>query len=177
MRYRSFDLRQLHYSRGWSAGPRGHLERAGPLRCFIDFCADHIKPKHIVLETGCCYATSTVILAHFARYVFTVDVNFRPEAIVEIARRPNISPLTCSSLDVSEQLRGIRLDLVYLDALHEEDYVTAEINTLVKHVNPRGIIAGHDYGDRCPGVAAAVNKAFGKPDKVYGDTTWMKRLK
>jgi hypothetical protein len=40
-----------------------------------------------------------------------------------------------------------------------------------------GIIAGHDYLEACfMGVVNAVNETFGKPDKTYKDTSWLKFL-
>jgi len=36
--------------------------------------------------------------------------------------------------------------------------------------------AGHDYADGWPGVKKAVDEIFGKPDKVYMDSTWVKGL-
>jgi hypothetical protein len=37
-------------------------------------------------------------------------------------------------------------------------------------------ISGHDYEKRFPGVVKAVNKAVGKPQKVFKDTSWIIKI-
>lgn len=50
------------------------------------------------------------------------------------------------------------LDFVYIDGLHDFDNVMMDLIKWVPKVKPQGIIAGHDYEDRCrQGVILAVN--------------------
>lgn len=67
-------------------------------------------------------------------------------------------------------------DLVYIDAKHQYRDVLEDIGLWRGKVKPGGYLAGHDYGDIWPGVRQAVDEVFGQPDKVYCDTSWVKRL-
>jgi len=67
-------------------------------------------------------------------------------------------------------------DIVYIDAKHDYDSVSKDIRTSIA-MNAR-IISGHDYNSKdWPGVVMAVNNAFGSPDKVFRDTSWIKTMK
>jgi hypothetical protein len=56
--------------------------------------------------------------------------------------------------------------------MHDYENVKADILAWKPKVKPGGIMAGHDYGPHAPGVIKAVNEVFGKPSRVYRDTTW-----
>lgn len=179
--YKTFNLKKIYYSRSgrgvFDAFKKIEKDDFKYYIGLIDFCAEHLNKDSVVLETGCFKAVSTIIFAHFAKQVYTVDIAFRPEALVQIARCFNVVPIMADSTKVAESLAGMEFDAVYLDSDHSEEHVSREIKTLKPYIKLGGVMAGHDYSDGRPGVIAAVNKAFGKPDKVYGDTTWMKRLK
>jgi hypothetical protein len=68
------------------------------------------------------------------------------------------------------------LDFIYIDADHEYESVNQDIETALKIIKPGGIIAGHDYAERFQGVIRAVDEHFGKPDKTYIDTSWLKYM-
>ncbi len=66
-------------------------------------------------------------------------------------------------------------EVIYIDASHKYEDVLADI--LHWKVNC-SIICGHDYEDEGKyGVKRAVDEIFGKPDKVYEDTSWIVYLK
>lgn len=68
-----------------------------------------------------------------------------------------------------------RPDLVYIDAEHTYDAVARDIADAVAW-RPR-FVAGHDYNPRdWPGVARAVDEAFGRQDRVFLDTSWLVRI-
>lgn len=72
-----------------------------------------------------------------------------------------------------------RPDLVYIDAIHTYEACSADIKATLETVRPKLAIAGHDYADQphhIIGVKKAVNEAFGKPDAVFCDTSWIKFL-
>lgn len=52
------------------------------------------------------------------------------------------------------------VDMVFIDADHTYDAVVRDINAWLPKVRPGGILAGHDYWVRDPGVVKAVNEAF-----------------
>jgi len=68
------------------------------------------------------------------------------------------------------------LDFIYIDADHRYESVKADIKLALTRLKPNGIIAGHDYYNQFEGVIKAVNETLGKPDNVYADTSWIKRL-
>ena len=69
------------------------------------------------------------------------------------------------------------LDFVYIDGDHSYDSCKEDINMWLPKIKQGGIIAGHDYLEACfMGVVNAVNETFGKPDKTYNDTSWLKFL-
>lgn len=51
------------------------------------------------------------------------------------------------------------VDLVFLDASHDEPAIAADIAAWWPTLRPGGILAGHDYRDDHPGVVAAVDRA------------------
>ena len=69
------------------------------------------------------------------------------------------------------------LDVIYIDANHAYDYVLEDIKLSLQKIKKGGIISGHDYNSVAPGVVQAVNEMFGKPDKIFSDTSWMVKIK
>lgn len=67
-------------------------------------------------------------------------------------------------------------DLVYIDANHAPDEVEKDISYWRRKVKPGGWLAGHDYQGSWPGVIEVVDRVLGGPDKLYQDTSWVKRL-
>jgi hypothetical protein len=66
------------------------------------------------------------------------------------------------------------LDFVYIDADHNYEPVKLDINLSLKKIRHGGIIAGHDYKPKyTEGVIKAVHETFGKPDKLYKDSSWI----
>ncbi|HDY90114.1 MAG TPA: class I SAM-dependent methyltransferase [bacterium] len=65
-------------------------------------------------------------------------------------------------------------DLVYIDADHKEKAVYDDIMNWKSKVREGGFIAGHDYSNIYT-VRNAVDSAFGKPDKVFSDCSWIKK--
>jgi len=48
----------------------------------------------------------------------------------------------------------------------------------LKKIKDGGIISGHDYNNKKHvGVTKAVNEIFNKPDKIFGDKSWLKYIK
>ena len=65
-----------------------------------------------------------------------------------------------------------QLDLIYIDGDHRYDGVLNDILLAKKLVKKGGIISGHDYHWESPGVIKAVDEVFGKPLKIYPDSSW-----
>ena len=68
---------------------------------------------------------------------------------------------------------GAEVDLVYIDSCHTYLACKNDIELALSKLQPKIAIAGHDFAPNWPGVVKAVNETFGKPDKVYADSSWM----
>jgi predicted O-methyltransferase YrrM len=84
----------------------------------------------------------------------------------------NVEMLRMTSVEAACHFADGQIDAVYIDGRHDYENVKADILAWKPKVKTGGIIAGHDYGPHAPGVIKAVNEVFGKPSRVYGDTSW-----
>ena len=84
---------------------------------------------------------------------------------------------TAADLARSGRLDGLYVDMVYIDGLHTYEGCSADIAICRDSIKPKFAFAGHDYTNRIAhvvGVKKAVDKAFGKPDAVFCDNSWLK---
>lgn len=79
------------------------------------------------------------------------------------------------SRDVAARFQG-EADFVYIDASHVYQNVRADLAAWLPHVRQQGWIGGHDYCWNFPGVLRAVFEEFGKPYRVFQDSSWVVRL-
>lgn len=67
-------------------------------------------------------------------------------------------------------------DLVFIDALHDEEAVAQDIRLWLPKVRPGGFLTGHDYQHKHPGVMRAVASHFNLFDVGLGpDSVWFHR--
>lgn len=179
MIYHGIDIGECRYNRGgdYRKKPIDHVPEG--ITGLIDFCEENVTKESVVLETGCFFAASTFIFSKFARFVISVDTRIRPEATQWIEEcMPNVMTIVSDSSRVKSMLSGNKFDIVYLDTLHTEDHVSREIAELLPLVKYGGILAGHDYSTKPGyGVVQAIQKMLGSPDKVYKDSSWLKRIR
>lgn len=64
------------------------------------------------------------------------------------------------------------IDFIYIDANHEYEFVKSDIINYLPKLKKGGIMAGHDYTQYWQSVINAVNEIFGKPIKVFQDSSW-----
>jgi len=67
-------------------------------------------------------------------------------------------------------------DFVYIDGNHNYDFIKEDIVKWLPKVKSNGVIAGHDYNHAYEGVIKAVDEIFGKPNKLFPDSSWMVKL-
>lgn len=122
--------------------------------------------------------------------VYQDDCNGSPEAMAALLEEcrsrmvPYPSrhvPLQLDSVAAARQLtaEGVRFDFVYLDANHGYDAVANDLAAWYPLVRAGGVLAGHDYHPKTPGVIRAVDE-FAKqhnlqlylPGQVGGDCSW-----
>ena len=70
-----------------------------------------------------------------------------------------IFPLPMTSTAAARVLNrlGIVADLIYIDAGHEEEEVSADVNLYYELLRPGGILFGDDYHTAWPGIMSAVD--------------------
>ncbi|HEY1190584.1 MAG TPA: class I SAM-dependent methyltransferase [Gemmata sp.] len=93
-------------------------------------------------------------------------------------RDPRVVTIRAASTVAAGRFAYRSLDVVYLDADHRYVEVVKDLLAWQMRVKPGGIIAGHDYGRAShPGVKFAVDDVIGVPDMVFGDSSWLKRVR
>lgn len=79
------------------------------------------------------------------------------------------------SYNISDSFQDNYFDLIYIDAAHDYDSVKKDIELYLPKC--KRIIAGHDYSPEWPGVTQSVNEILGKPDFIFSDSSWLKKIK
>jgi predicted O-methyltransferase YrrM len=81
------------------------------------------------------------------------------------------------SVDVANSMEPQEVDIVFLDAGHDYDAITADLRAWIPHVAKNGVLCGHDYCMEFPGVVQAVTEfcaeAGMSPQVVNGSCVWM----
>lgn len=142
-----------------------------------------------IIEIGSFAGESSEIFAQYFNKVWcvdpweyeTADPILRPhikQAEKEfnklLEKYPNIIKIKNYSLKFSK-MNTKKFDVIYIDGLHDYKNVLADIKAWKPYITK--YIAGHDYRkNKFPGVIKAVNQMFGKPDKVFCDFSWIKKV-
>lgn len=85
----------------------------------------------------------------------------KEEAELRMRPYPNFKFVEKFSMEAVKDFKDESLDFVYIDANHEEPFVTEDIAEWSKKVRKGGIVAGHDYIERKDGhvdVKDAIHK-------------------
>jgi hypothetical protein len=136
-----------------------------------------ISTRLCMVEVGCAFGESTEIFSDYFTTVYAIDPWVRlPDTEFDImkARHANIIKLKGFDYTFLNNFADCSLDFVYIDAEHDYESVKKQIMDWQPKIKKSGIIGGHDYA--LGGVAQAVNEIFGKPDRVYEDTSWVVNL-
>ena len=81
----------------------------------------------------------------------------------------------CLSKEASIQIANNSLDLVFIDANHLYEAVKEDINLWTPKVKKGGIVAGHDFSRKHPGVIKAVNELGLKISTGRGGVWWYQK--
>ena len=91
-------------------------------------------------------------------------------------RYPKVIPIVGESVRVADAMHRVgifKADMVFIDASHDFDSVSADIRSWWTLINWGGVLCGHDYGDpNWPGVKQAVDMRFGGQVEIK-DSIWM----
>lgn len=132
--------------------------------------------KTIAVEVGSYIGESANILSLFFHEVICVDpLQDSRAAFTENTGGRNITSITKTSDAAAAELYAAGYGLVYVDAVHTYEAVLADIRNYYPKVMNGGYIGGHDYGKgaETAGVVKAVNEAFGEPDFIFADESWL----
>ena len=89
---------------------------------------------------------------------------------------PQLRILRLNSLEAAKLFPDNYFDLVFIDADHRYDAVSADIKAWFPLVRIGGILSGHDYKSTHPGVIKAVDEILGKDITIMRDSSvWMKK--
>lgn len=130
------------------------------------YCVDTWKGSHE-------HATDPYVLSNTLYDTFLNNLSSVKDIIV---------PMRSTSLEGSSQFADNSLDAVFIDASHDQDNVTKDIEAWYPKVAPGGILGGHDHMPDWPGVVDAV-KQFAercnyKEDLQFSDrSVWYIRKK
>jgi hypothetical protein len=163
----------------------------------IDFC-EYIKSQFntrelTILEIGAYLGESACIFADYFKSVTSIDcwtsekclsqsynmAEVEAEYDRNISKFDNIIKVKGFSEDVVTQFQDKSFDIVYIDGSHDAENVRKDlINYLLKS---KIFISGHDYGseknnNEYQGLIDAVNNIVGKPDKIFQDFSWIKKI-
>lgn len=78
------------------------------------------------------------------------------------------------TLDEFSQTTFKSIDIVYIDANHQYDFVKSDMLKTIRDIRPSIAICGHDF--MWQGVQRAIFEIIGVPDAVYGLASWVKFL-
>lgn len=166
----------------------------------LEWLAEQGKAHRNIIEVGSWKGRSTVALASGGAIVTAVDTwlgvphdpvtqeTWYPETLEgpdvifnQFLRNVDglrVAPLRMPSANAAVALAasvGRFFDMVFIDADHRYEAVVADILAYRQLIRPGGLLAGHDYQARCPGVIQAVSELV--PDAAIGpDSIWSVRL-
>jgi predicted O-methyltransferase YrrM len=172
-----FEIPKLPLPDGWLRADEG--------RAYRDLARTASSPTAggVIVEVGCWLGRSTSYLAglcrartlslvcvdHWAGSSDRFDAQYRQllasrDIEAEFRRHLDALALTAdirrtTSLAAAATFKPGSVDLVFLDASHDEPAIAADIAAWRPTLRPGGILAGHDYRDDHPGVVAAVDHA------------------
>lgn len=135
-----------------------------------------------MIEIGSAIGETTRIFSLFFYPVYSIDpfidrreTGEKDEFLKRISGR-NIINIPMTSDDAVDHVPG-KVSFVYMDGNHTKDFVRRDIKNYLPKVFNGGYIGGHDYGNKGNiQVQPAVDSMIGKPDKIFIDGSWLKRV-
>lgn len=87
--------------------------------------------------------------------------------------RPRCSMMRTTSLEAATKIIDRSCDMVFIDALHDYQSVKEDIAAWLPKVRRGGVLAGHDFNHKWPGVERAVAESFDLMEVGVGpDSVW-----
>ncbi len=148
-----------------------------------------------MIEIGSYIGESSVMFAENFKMVYTVDpyddaffVGFGVEKYAKAERvyekyientknLINIYHIRKTSDKALPFFKYMLVDFIYIDGLHTYEQVHKDITNYLPFIKNNGFIGGHDYIPGWEGVIQAVDELLGKPDKLFIDGSWVKKVR
>jgi hypothetical protein len=148
-----------------------------------------------MVEIGSYVGDSTEIFSKSFKHVISIDpyengydnndASSYTIAMVEVEKQflelckicPNITKLKMTSEEGAHFFVEDHIfDFVYVDGNHKDKFVEQDTKLWLPKIKRKGWIGGHDYNNKnAPEVKNAVDKILGSPDRLFLDTSWIKR--
>lgn len=164
------------------ADPRDEVRRIDSVLGLIHLVRA-CEPLDCAVEVGSFRGVSTEVLLLFAHQVFAVDPWDGLDAVFhEFCARtrgyPHLEVVRGRSVEVAGEFPDASFDLVYIDGAHDLASVRADLAAWRPKVKAGKWIAGHDYSPLIEhgAVIRAVDEAFGAPDRVFEDASWLVQM-
>jgi hypothetical protein len=173
---------------------RNHLYTIG-LIDLIDYIKTFSETHEMnMIEIGSYAGESTEIFSKNFKSVLSIDPyinNYDPNDLIcgfmdltkvyeifidRINKLDNVTHIRKTSDEAFQNIKDKEFDFVYIDGLHTSDQVEKDIENYMKLIKKNGFIGGHDYHPNWSDVISVVNKKFGNPDRLFKDTSWIKRI-
>ena len=90
------------------------------------------------------------------------------KALSMIVPDTKITLIRETSVKAATQYNGGFFDSIYIDGVHEKQFVEMDVESWWPYLKPGGTMLGHDYWAQHLGVIEAVNELFG-PTSQYGE--------
>jgi predicted O-methyltransferase YrrM len=147
-----------------------------------------------MIEIGCYTGESTSFWCNHFLKVFAIDpwidgkgyddkdiASIKMSNFVEaefdsrLKKFDNFEKIKNFSYNVVDKFEDESIDFIYIDGEHTYEGVKRDIELYQPKIKKGGYIAGHDYKPKWTGVIKAVDEVLGTPDKVFQDSSWIKR--
>jgi hypothetical protein len=156
---------------------------------YIKYIQSFYDTKELtILEIGSWTGVSACIFAQYFKHVVCIDpwkatkginTKYNMKDVEDIFDNrmkhiKNIRKIKDKSENVVQKINN-KFDIIYIDGIHTYEAVKKDILMWKDKTNL--FISGHDYWrNKFPGVIKAVNEILGIPDKVFCDTSWIKKV-
>ena len=149
-----------------------------------------------MIEIGCYVGDSTKIFCNCFKQIISVDPFLNgyddndassythPMSVIEKQFREtvlesfnNVYLLKETSQKAFKLFENFEFHFVYLDGNHTKKALTQDIENWLPKVKEGFWLGGHDYDNKnAPEVKGVIDSMFGKPDQIFKDTSWIKRI-
>lgn len=161
----------------------------------INIFSDKEPTPRVMIEIGSYMGESTMMFAssgifetihsiepHKGTEKFNKDYGYNWEDIekeykINTRHFDNIIHHKTFSYNLLDKFEDNSIDFIYIDADHTYESVKKDIESYLPKLKDGGVIGGHDYQDKWPGVINAVNETIGEPRNTFCDGSWIKQKK